>query len=107
MKILRTRRGFTTNSSSASEWSSTTPQASKSQSTSPTSPNNSPSASATKTPLPVGATVELSAAPSSAQDLAHQQSAFEGVGLLGLGVLVVGAFFGERIVRQLISKKKK
>ncbi len=93
MKILRVRRGFTTNSSSASDWSSP------------------PKGANSATPLPVGATVELAPAQPSphaqASASASGESGLGTVGLLGLGGAVFAVILGDRVVRFLIGRSRR
>jgi hypothetical protein len=108
MKILRVRRGFTTNSSSASDWSSP-PKGANSATPRPTSAT--PALGAEQTPLPVGATVELAPAQPSphaqASASASGESGLGTVGLLGLGGAVFAVILGDRFVRFLIGRSRR
>jgi hypothetical protein len=107
MRILRVRRGFTTNSSSASEWSST-PQGSKASTPPPQVSTAKPSLG--QTPVPVGATVELSPSGSASEPIAPSSAsgahAVGTVGILGLGGFVLALIAGDRLVRRFIARSK-
>ncbi len=123
MKILRERRGFTTNSSSASEWSSTPKEGGTGKSLTPPAPpplSSGQGPLAKQTPLPIGAEVSLkpetpSAVPQSASQSQSQSQGASGfvelfssstVGLIGLAGLVAGAGVVERIFRKVLARRK-
>ena len=121
MKILRVRRGFTTNSSASSEWvaprweqqllgpkvqSGTSPSGtSPSGSSSGTSQTASPSAStATQAAAGQGATSTLAAAPAAQSGSGGLAGNGAILGLLALGIVL--AFAAERLFRGLMRRRR-
>ena len=107
MKILRVRRGFTTNSSSYTEWlpppsggsgQSTTPPAATASGTAPAQPPTAPPPVAAHAPLH-GAT----AAPPAQQGASPVGPHLAGNTATVLGILaaLAAAFLGERLFRRL------
>jgi hypothetical protein len=101
MRVLRERRGYTTNSSSAAEWSSTPHQAGT-----PSRPEKS---------IPVG--TELSFGPTNSSSTSESpttgilgglpQSAANAV-VVGAAVLLVGGLIGgEKLFRSWMNRRKR
>lgn len=105
MKILRERRGFTTNSSSTSEWSSTTP-ASGTASTTPPKPTP---AAPNGSDIPIG--TELSFSPVAEPVAASQtnilpQGSANALAIMGVACAVGGIILGEKLVRGWLRRRK-
>lgn len=102
MKILRVRRGFTTNSSAAAEWTGQSPDATAAGGASAATPT-----AQALTPTTAGADASgLTAGTQAAHTPASAQPS-PGVGnsviLLGAVGLLAGAFLVERLIRALVK----